>query len=348
MYIRHDRGHSHFSRRENSLTERPNNARKHKASCKHASNLIDERTLRPGAQDGTPLVRDEGDHAEDGAGDREDQTGVLAADVVEELAGEERGDGAEGVTQETLTGDGGGGGGAVAVGGVGVGGLEDEVDAEGDGCQGNGGGDPVHVAVLGEGVDEEADGQPDGAVHGTVEAVFGGDGAVGVGDNAVVLLHLPLVGDPAESAANAEGNVRKACNTLVPAALLLEGDGDDAEEHEGDEPCESDPQAESKHHWLGDKHLNGFDGGVLEEDLDTRGGDVVAGDVALVVGGLADQLGTLVEGDTAASLGEEDDNRDEEGHVGNALNTLDPSPANGHVDETGVDGSTDRTEDGDP
>jgi hypothetical protein len=55
-----------------------------------------------------------------------------------------------------------------------------------------------------------------------------------------------------------------------------------------------------------------------------------------------------VEGNTTAGLGEEDNDRDEEGNVGNALDTLNPSPANGHVDETGVDGSTDRTEDGDP
>lgn len=119
--------------------------------------LVNERTLRPGAQDGTPLVGDEGDHAEDCAGDGQDQAGVLAADVVEELAGEERRDGSEGVTQETLASDGGGGRGSVTVGRVRVGGFEDEVDSEGDGCQGDGRRDPVDVAVLREGVNEEAD-----------------------------------------------------------------------------------------------------------------------------------------------------------------------------------------------
>jgi hypothetical protein len=53
-----------------------------------AAHLVNKRTLRPGAQDGTPLVGHEGDHAKHGAGDGEDQTGVLAADVMEELAGE--------------------------------------------------------------------------------------------------------------------------------------------------------------------------------------------------------------------------------------------------------------------
>lgn len=122
------------------------------------AHLIDKRTLRPSAQDRSPLVRHEGNHAKHCTRDRQNETSVLAADVVEELAGEQRRDGAERVSQETLAGDGGGGGGTVAVGGVGVGGFEDEVDTEGDRGEGNGGGDPVHVAVLSEGVDEEADG----------------------------------------------------------------------------------------------------------------------------------------------------------------------------------------------
>ena len=74
-----------------------------------AMHLVNKSTLRPGAQDGAPLVSHEGDHAKHSAGDGKDQTGVLAADVVEELAGEERRDSSEGVTEETLACDGGGG-----------------------------------------------------------------------------------------------------------------------------------------------------------------------------------------------------------------------------------------------
>jgi hypothetical protein len=80
-----------------------------------------------------------------------------------------------------------------------------------------------------------------------------------LGSATVVLLHLPLVGDPAKGTADAERDVGQAGDALVPAALLLEGDGDNAEEHEGDEPCESDPQAESKDYRFGDEHLDGFD-----------------------------------------------------------------------------------------
>lgn len=79
------------------------------APATNAMHLVNKRTLRPGAQDGTPLVSHEGNHAKHTAGDGKDQTSVLAADVVEELAGEQRRDGSEGVTEETLTSDGGGG-----------------------------------------------------------------------------------------------------------------------------------------------------------------------------------------------------------------------------------------------
>lgn len=312
------------------------------------THLVNKRTLRPRTQRRTPLVRNEGNHAKHSGGDGQDETGVLAADVVEELRGEQGRNGTEGVTQETLARDGGGGGRAVAVGGVGVRRLEDEVDSEGNRGQGNGGCDPVHVAVLREGVDEEADGQPDGAVHGAVQAVFGRDVARLVGDDAVVLLHLPLVGDPAKGAADGERDVGQAADALVPPALLLEGDGDNGQEHEGHEPGEADPQAEGEDDGLGDEHLDGLDAGVLQEDLDAGRGDVFGGDVALVAGRLADGFGALVQCDSAAGLGEEDDDGDEEGDVGDSLHALDPAPADGHVDEAGIDGRGDGAENSDP
>lgn len=80
---------------------------KRKTRC--AGHLVNKRTLRPGTQDGTPLVSHEGNHAKHSTSDGQNETSVLAADIVEELTGEQRRDSSEGVTQETLTSDGGGG-----------------------------------------------------------------------------------------------------------------------------------------------------------------------------------------------------------------------------------------------
>lgn len=52
--------------------------------------------------------------------------------------------------------------------------------------------------------------------------------------------------------------------------------------------------------------------------------------------------------DAASGLGEEEEDTDQEGHVGQALDPLDPAPPDGLIDETGVDGSRHGTEDGDP
>lgn len=170
---------------------------------------------------------------------------------------------------------------------------------------------------------------------------------VGVGTEAVVLAHLEVVGGPAEERADGERDVGKAADALAPASLLLERDGDDGEEEEDDGPAKGDPQAESKHDGLGDEHADGFDGRGFQHRLQVRCVDVVFGHVALVAGSLPQLFGALVESNSAAGLREEDEDGDEEGHVGDALDAFDPAPAEALVDEACVDGSGDGTEDGD-
>lgn len=123
---------------------------------------------------------------------------------MEELRGEERRDGTEGVTHETLAGNSGRGVLAVAVGGEGVARLEDEEDTDGDEGKGDDGANPDEVAVLGEGVDEETDGQPDGAEESTVETGFGLDAAVVGLANLVVLADLEEVETESHSGTDAE------------------------------------------------------------------------------------------------------------------------------------------------
>lgn len=85
--------------------------------------------LAPSSKLSAILVRHPRDQTQHSSRDRENQTSVLATNVVEELAGEKRRNGSERVPDEALARDGGAGGFAVAVGCVGVGGFEDEIDA---------------------------------------------------------------------------------------------------------------------------------------------------------------------------------------------------------------------------
>ncbi|KAJ8106035.1 hypothetical protein OPT61_g9810 [Boeremia exigua] len=75
--------------------------------------------------------------------------------------------------------------------------------------------------------------------------------------------------------------------------------------------------------------------------------NVVFSDVAGVGGGFAQGERALVQGDAAAGLREEEEDGDEEGHVGDALDALDPAPAERLVDEAGVDGRGDGAENSD-
>lgn len=129
--------------------------------------------------------------------------------------------------------------------------------------------------------------------------------------------------------------------------LLLESDGDDGKEEEGKEPGEGDPETEEEHDGLGDEHLDSLDGRVVEHFLDAGGLELGAGHVALVTGRFAEGLGTLAQSDTATGLTEEEDDDDGERDVGQTLNTFNPAPADGLVDESSVDGGSDSTQDSD-
>jgi hypothetical protein len=312
-----------------------------------SSSLVLLGELTPSAQLVSILEHDKRNQAQKGAEQRENETSVLAADVVEEGARKQRRNGTERVAHKSLAGNRRRRLLAVAVGRVRVGALEDEVDTEGDGRETDDGADPRQVAVLGEGVDEETDGEPNGAEHGAVEAVLGDDVDVGVGLQLVVLAHLQVVGGPAEEGADSEGDVGETRDALVPAALLGKGDGDDGQEEEDDGPAKGNPQTESEDDGLGDQHADSLDRRGLQHGLDVGRVDVLLGNVAVVTSGLTDLLSTLVQADTTTGLGKHDKDGDEQGNVGKTLDTFDPSPAEGLVDEAGVDGGGNGTEDGD-
>ena len=187
------------------------------------------------------LEHDERNQTQQRTEQRKNKPRILTPHVVEKRTREQRRHRTQRIAHETLSSDGGRGRLAVAVRGVRVRRLEDEVDAERDGREADDRADPVHELVLREGVDEEADGQPDGAEHGAVQAVLGHDGHVGIRGELVVLAHLEVVRRPAEERADCEGDVGEAGDALVPAVLLAEGDGDHGEEEEDDRPAEGDP-----------------------------------------------------------------------------------------------------------
>lgn len=264
---------------------------------------------------------------------------------MEELRREERRDGTERVTHETLASNGRRRVGSVAVTREGVAALEDEEDTDGDEGQGDDGRDPVKVLVLGEGVDEETNGQPDGAEESTVQSGLGLRVLAPL-HHAFELLDLEEVETEADRGTQDQGDVGKTRDTLVPALLLVESDGDDGEEEEGQEPGETDPETEEEHDRLGDQHLDGLDGRAVQHVLDTGGLDLVGGAVALVTGLGTEELSTLGEGHGATGFAESEDNDNTQGDIGETLDTLDPAPAKGLVDESGVDGSADGSQDG--
>ena len=68
--------------------------------------LVDNGKLRASAHQMSVLVEDERHQSEHTSNKGENKTGILAADVVEELRSEERRDGTKSVSHETLTGNG--------------------------------------------------------------------------------------------------------------------------------------------------------------------------------------------------------------------------------------------------
>lgn len=267
---------------------------------------------------------------------------------MEELGREQRSYRAQGVTHKTLASNGRGCAWAIAISRVAVRRLEDEVDTESDRGETDSRADPGEVGVLCEAVDEQAHRQPDGAVHSAVESSLRGDLNVRVGDESVVLAHLKVVGHPGQSRSDGQTDVRQAADAFGPATLLSECDGDDGKEHEGNTPAEGNPEAERENHRLGDKHVNSLDRRGLQHRLDIRRIDVALGYISLVAGSLAQSHSSLVELNPTSSLREEEEYADQEWNVGQALNTLDPTPPDGLVDEASVDGCSNCTEDGDP
>ena len=302
---------------------------------------------RPSAEVRSKLEQDEWDEGQEGSNKGQKQTRILAAQVVEKLRGEQGRDRTKGVPHETLASNGGGRVLAIAVRGITVAGLENEEDSDTDESEADDGSKPVQVLVLGEAVDEQTDGQPHGSTQGTVQTGLGGDFLVRVGNQSLILADLEEVQCESSRGADAQRNVGQSRHTLIPTALLLVGDGDDGKEEEGEEPRETDPETKGKNNGLGEKHFDGLDGRVVQHLLDARGFDVIVGDETLVAGSLAEHLGPLGQSDTTTGLGEADGDDNAKGNVGKTLDTLDPSPSQSLVDETGVDRGGDSTEDGD-
>lgn len=206
----------------------------------------------------------------------------------------------------------------------------------------------MHKLVLREAVDEQANGQPDRAEHGAVQTRLGVHNSVRIRSEPVVSAHLEVMRTPSQGGAEGEGNVGKACNALGPAALVGKGDGDDGQEQERDGPAKGDPQSKSHDDRLGEEHLDRLDRTGFQHGLEIGRVNVALGDVALIAGGLAQLHRAPVQRDTAAGLGEEEEDGDEQRHVGDALDAFDPAPPDGLVDEAGVNGRGDSAKDGNP
>lgn len=126
------------------------------------------------------LEHDERDQTQHRSKHCKNQASILTAHVVEEGAREKRCHGTKRVSHQTLASNSRGRRLAIAVGSVRVCTLEDKVDTEGDRGEADHGTNPDEVFVLRKGVDEKADGQPDGAEHCAVETVLGNNTDVGV------------------------------------------------------------------------------------------------------------------------------------------------------------------------
>lgn len=206
----------------------------------------------------------------------------------------------------------------------------------------------MHKLVLRKAVDKQANRQPNRTVHGTVQTRLGVHDSVGIRGKLVVLAHLEVVSAPGEGRSEGETNIGEACNAFGPAALVGKGDCDDGEEQEGDGPAESDPEAECHDDGLGEEHLDGLDGTGLQHGLEVGRVDVALGHVALITGSFTQLHGALVQGDATTRLGEEEEDANQQRDVGDALDTLDPAPADALINEAGVDGRSNGTENGDP
>lgn len=85
----------------------------------------------------------------------------------------------------------------------------------------------------------------------------------------------------------------------------------------------------------------------MKHFLDVGGFEIGRRGIADVAGFLAEELGAFAEGDAAAGFAQAEEADDCEGDVGEALDSFDPAPAQGLVDEAGVDGGADCSENGD-
>lgn len=312
----------------------------------HLVSLLRRRQLGARAQDMAVLEHDKGNDGQEGSDARKQETGPLAAEVDKELVGEEGGDAAERVTHETLAGNRRRRILAVAVRRETIRGLEDEEDARGDGGEGDGGRDPREVAVLREAVDEEAEGQEAGSPHGAVEARFGQDDAVARSHDGFVFADLEKVQAKGDSDADAERDVWEAGNAFVPTPLGLKGDGDDRQEQERHEPGKSDPKTKGEHDGFGHQHVDRLDRRVVQHLLDIFRFQVHGGSVSFVVRCDAKCFGSFVQCNSSSRLTKEDANNKQERDVCQSLNSLNPSPFDGEIDESRVNGSRHRPEDG--
>lgn len=268
--------------------------------------------------------------------------------ILKELGREQRRHGAQCVSHQTLACNCGTGALTIAIGRVAVRALKHKVDTKRNQHEANARSNPVHKLVLRKAVDEEANRQPNRAVHGTVQTRLGIHDRVGIRSELVVLAHLEVVRAPGEGGAEGETNVGETGNALGPAALVGKGDCDDGEEQERDGPAESNPEAERHDDGLGEEHLDGLDGTGLQHGLEIGRVNITLGHVALITSSLAQLHRALVQRDATTRFGEEEKDANEQRDVGDALDTLDPAPANALVNEAGVDGRSNGTEDSDP
>lgn len=301
---------------------------------------------RASTEAGAIFEEDKRNEGENGGDESKDETSILRVDVVEELAGEERSDGTKSVTEETLSSDSGGRVLAITIGGVRIAGLDNEEDTGGDGCEADDGADPMDEGVLGEGINEETDGKHGSTNHSSIKTSFRNALAC-LPAYGLILANLQEIEGKAKSGTNTQRDIGKTRDTLTPAMMFLEGDGNDRQEKEGDTPGEGNPETKDQDNRLSDKHLDGLDTGGVKHLLDVMALKFHGRLDTLVAKSGTENLSTLLQIDATTGFLESESDEHSQRNIRHTLDTFKPSPAKSLVNETRIDGGSNSTEDGD-
>ncbi|KAK3201687.1 hypothetical protein GRF29_164g286846 [Pseudopithomyces chartarum] len=308
--------------------------------------LVLLRQLTPHPQLMSKLEHNEGNQAQKRAEHGQDQSRILTPHVVEEGARKQRRHSSQRVPHQPLSRNRRRRVLPIAIRRIAVRALKHEEDAERDERKSNDRPHPDQVPILRKRVNEQSDGHPHSAEHGSVQSVLRNNPHVRIRLQRIVLAHLQVVRRPSEERADCQRDIRESADTLGPPPLLLERNRDDGEKQEDNSPAEGDPQTEGENHGLGDQHADCLHRRRAKHGLQIRRVDVVFRHVAIVSRRLAQLLRPPVQLYASTRLGEKQENGDEQRDVGEPLDALNPPPSNRLVDKPRVNGRRDGTKDG--